>query len=131
MPSRFPERSGQGLTPQQLVSGTCLFAVPLGSNFLIMKLNDYYKRNRKHAENPSVSGISSEQGRHRGRGCPPSWRPPATVLLCVAGPLLSCVPVIDTRGPTPRQGPVTGPLAVGGLGWPWGSYVYVGLPVWI
>lgn len=127
----MPARSGQGLTPQQLVGGTCLFPFPLCSNFLIMKLNDYYKRNRKHAENSSVSGSSSEQGRHRDRGCPPSWRPPATVLLCMACPLLSCVPVTDTCGSAPRRGPVTAPLAVGGLGWSWGSYVYVGLPVWI
>lgn len=124
------ERSGQGHTPQQLVGGTCLFPFALCANILSMKLNDYYKRNRKHAENPGVSGSSSEQGRHRGQGCPPSWRPPTTVLLCVAGPLLSCMPVTDMRGYTPRRGPMTGPLAVGDLDWSWGSYVYVGFPVW-
>lgn len=31
----------------------------------------------------------------------------------------------------PDMGTVTAPSAVGGLGWSWGSYVYVGLPVWI
>lgn len=82
MPFRCSERSGQGLTPQQLVGGTCLVPFPLCSNSSITKLNGCYKLNRRRAENPGVSGSYAEQGRHRGRGCPPHPGPTRLRFCC-------------------------------------------------
>lgn len=113
------------------MGGTCLFPFPLCSNSLITKLNDYYKLSRKRAENPGVRGSYAEQGRHRGRGCPPILGPPA--CGSAVRDLSSAEPHTCDRlwGSAPRRGPVTAPRAVGGLGWSWGSCVYVALPVWI